>query len=185
MRSEAILLLLLVAPCVVQSAMLKKPGLLATDNVKNDAKCLADTLKLLNATALKTADAKCTVVCVADSLTQKGNCTTSPECKAYESACKSPATNGWGWWCVIDTNLMGSKISDPSCLAASCSGTTQGTFVVQEGKQSVSVGPASVTVTCTKNGPPTWFIIVMVLVGLLVVVGIGCCFRRRQGYAKV
>jgi hypothetical protein len=190
MRSETLLLFLVAAPCSVQS-VLQKPALLADAA----ATCLTDSTKLNATDALKTVSPECTKKCGSGA-----DCLKSSACVDYEAACKDVNTNGWGWWCIAKVDITipeegTMSISTPQCFAPSCSGCSPNLHPgpeavkmpnIKEGVQTMDAGKGTkVTLTCHKNAAPTWFIIVMVLLGVFIITGVAFFLCRRQGYAKV
>merc|ERR1711865_338694 len=123
MRSEAVLLVLLAAPCVVESAaafpkavvdvnavikaMLKPPtaptkkGLLAAADAN---KCWADYTKLAMKKAWMDDFTACTAVCITNNQlgtnamagTSTTSCATDPACTKFKKTCAAEA--GWGFW---------------------------------------------------------------------------------------
>merc|ERR1711865_652167 len=117
MRSEAVLLVLLAAPCVVESAaafpkavvevnaVLKamqeskpltaptKKGLLAA---KDPMKCSTDYYNLAMKKAYKDDYTACEAVSNAAAGTNTPSCSTDPACTKFKKTCAAEA--GWGFW---------------------------------------------------------------------------------------
>ena len=131
MRSEAVLLVLLAAPCVVESAAALPKALVTVDAVlkamqqskpvankkgllANDlATCSKDLKALLDDDDFKLDQAKCQLACASGAATAmtnaaagtdtKENCLTDEACTDYKKTCASGAPSGWWVTHTVET----------------------------------------------------------------------------------